>query len=234
MKKIESFKASAIAADLIKKYAFTEKDAPENYFNPDKKRAELLSATNALDSKIRKVDEQQPSFDEITQMATELLNKCKAEPEKTKYDKTKRQIYEDIVAELEPLLRDELVGKYFRFRSGAHKFTFFKVENVRVEIAISDQLYILIEGPGYKFTTDSSNNISGFPDYKHHQIECTDDLLIDGKDPHFNAWLDIVSPDEFRKSFMAAYKVVAKAVGISLDEPVLKPKQAHPQADQDE
>lgn len=38
MKKIEPFKASAMAAALIKKYAFTEKDADENYFNPDKKK----------------------------------------------------------------------------------------------------------------------------------------------------------------------------------------------------
>ena len=101
MKKIEPFKASERAAALIKKYALTKSDAPENYFNPDKKREELIQATNALDSKIRNVDERQPSFDEITQMAIELVNKCKAEPEKTKYDKTKQQIYEDIVLELD-------------------------------------------------------------------------------------------------------------------------------------
>ena len=218
MKKIEPFKASAMAAALIKKYAFTESDAPENYFNPDKKREELIQATNALDSKIRKVDERQPSFAEITQMAIELVNKCKAEPEKPKYDKTKQQIYEDIVLELEPLLRDELVGKYFRYKQGAHKFTFFKVETVRVEIAIYDRLEIFIQGPGYEFVTDCSNNISGFPDYKRPQIECTDALLIDGKDPHLGTWLDIISPDEFRERFMAAYKVVAKTVGISLDK----------------
>lgn len=222
-----------MAATLIRKYAFTESDAPENYFNPDKKREELLQATNALDTKIRKVDEQQPSFDEITQMATELLNKCKAEPEKPKYDKTKRQIYEDIVLELEPLLHDELVGKYFRYKQGAHKFTFFKVETVRVEIEIYDRLAMFIEGPGYEFTTDCTNNIFGFPDYKHTRIKCTDALLIDGKDPHFNAWLDIVSPDEFKERFMAAYKVVAKELGISLDDTVSKPNQAPPQADQD-
>ena len=219
MKKIEPFKASAMAATLIRKYAFTESDAPENYFNPDKKREELLHATNALDTKIRKVDERQPSFAEITQMAIELVNKCKAEPKKPKYDKTKRQIYEDIVLELEPLLRDELVGKHFRYKSGAHHFIFFKVETVRVEIAMYDRLEIVIQGPGYEFTTDCTNNISGFPVYKYPQIECTDALLIDGKDPHFNTWLDIVSPDEFRERFMAAYKVVAKELGISLDLP---------------
>ncbi len=226
MKKIEPFKVSAMAAALIKEYAFTKKDADENYFNPDKKRERLKDATEALYKKILNVSERQPSFDEITRMAIELVNKCKAEPEKPKYDKTKRQIYEDIVAELEPLLRDELVGKCFRYKRGAHNFTFFKVETVRVEIAIYDRLYILLEGPGYEFTLDSGNNISGFPDYKHLQIECTDALLIDGKDSHLRAWLDIISSDEFRESFMAAYKVVAKAVGVSLEDPVSKPKQA--------
>lgn len=219
MKKIEPFKASAMAATLLRKYAFTESDAPENYFNPDEKKEGLKDATNALYQKILKVDERHPSFDEITQMATELVNKCKAEPKQPKYDKTKRQIYEDIVAELGPLLRDELVGKYFRYKSGAHHFTFFKVETVRVEIAIYDRLEIFIQGPGYEFVTDCGNNISGFPDYKYPQIECTDALLIDGKDSHSNAWLDIISPDEFRERFMAAYRVVAKTVGISLDTP---------------
>ena len=208
-----------MAATLIRKYAFTESDAPENYFNPDEKKEGLKDATNALYQKILKVDERHPSFDEITQMATELVNKCKAEPKQPKYDKTKRQIYEDIVAELEPLLRDELVGKYFRYKVGAHKFAFFKVETIRVEIAIYDRLEIFIQGPGYEFVTDCGNNISGFPDYKYPQIECTDALLIDGKDSHSNAWLDIISPDEFRERFMAAYKVVAKTVGISLDTP---------------
>jgi hypothetical protein len=219
MKKIEPFKASAMAAALIKKYAFTKKDADENYFNPYKKKEGLKDVTSALYDKILRVDEQRPSFDEITQMAIELVNKCKAEPEKPKFDKTKRQIYEDIVAELEPLLRDELIGKYCRYKRGAHNFTFFKVDSIRVEIAIYDRLYILIEGPGYEFTLDSSNNISGFPDYKHNQIECTDVLLLDGKDSHFGAWLDIISPDEFRERFMAAYEVVARTIGISLDKP---------------
>lgn len=219
MKKIEPFKASATAAALIKKYAFTEKDADENYFNPDKKKEGLKNATDALYKKILNVSERQPSFDEITQMAIELVNKCKAEPEKPKYDKTKRQIYEDIVAELEPLLRDELIGKYCRYKRGAHDLTFFKVERVRVEIAIYDRLYILIEGPGYEYSIESGNSISGFPDYKHPQIECTDALLIDGKDTHSKAWLDILSPDAFRENFMAVYNVVAKAVGISLDTP---------------
>lgn len=219
MKRIEPFKASAMAAALIRKYMFTEKDADENYFNPDKKKEGLKDATNALYKKILNVSERQPSFDEITQMAIELVNKCKAEPEKLKYDKTKRQIYEDIVAELEPLLRDELVGKYFRYKRGARQFTFFKVETVRVEIAISDRLEIIIEGPGYEFTTEYGNNISGFPEYKRKQIECTDALLIDGKDSHLGAWLDIISPDEFRERFMASYKVVAEAVGVSLDPP---------------
>lgn len=231
MKKIAPFKASAMAAALIKKYAFTETDAPENYFNPQKKKEGLKDATNELYHKILKVDEQQPSFDEITEMAIELVNKCKAEPEKPKYDQTKRQIYDGIVAELEPLLRDELIGKYCRYKRGARNFTFFKVESVRVEIEIYDHLAILIEGPGYEFTLDSGNNISGLPNYKHHQIKCTNELLIDGKDPHLGAWLDIMSPNEFRERFMGAYKVVAKAVGISLDDTVLKPKQAHPQAD---
>lgn len=80
MKKIEPFKVSARAAALLKKYAFTEKDADENYFNPDKKKEELKDATNALYKKILNVSERQPSFDEITQMAIELVNKCKAEP----------------------------------------------------------------------------------------------------------------------------------------------------------
>jgi hypothetical protein len=225
MKKIEPFKASAMAAALLKKYAFTERDAEENYFNPDKKKEGLKDATDALYKKILNVSERQPSFDEITQMAIELVNKCKAEPEKPKYDKTKRQIYEDIVAELEPLLRDELVGKCFRYKRGAHNFTFFKVDTIKVEIAIYDRLYILIEGPGYEFTLDSSNNISGFPDYKRNQIECTDVLLLDGKDSHLGAWLDIISPDEFRERFIAAYEVVARTIGISIDDTVSKPKQ---------
>lgn len=231
MKKIEPFKASAMAAALIRKYAFTETDAPENYFNPDEKKEVLKDATDALYKKILTVDDQQPSFDEITEMAIELVNKCKAEPEKPKYDKTKRQIYEDIVAEIEPLLRDELIGKYCRYKRGAHDLSFFKVETVRVEIAIYDSLEIIIGGPGYEYSIDSGNNISCFPVYKHPQIKCTNALLIDGKDPHLGAWLDIISPNEFRERFMGAYKVVAKAVGISLDDTVLKPKQAHPQAD---
>lgn len=219
MKKIEPFKASAMAAALIKKYAFTKKDADENYFNPYKKKEGLKDVTSALYDKILRVDEQRPSFDEITQMAIELVNKCKAEPEKPKFDKTKRQIYEDIVAELEPLLRDELIGKYCRYKRGAHDLTFFKVEHVRVEIAIYDRLYILIEGPGYEYSIESGNSILGFPNYKHPQIECTDDLLIDGKDPHSKAWLDILSPDAFRENFMAVYNEVAKTIGISIDPP---------------
>jgi len=100
-----------------------------------------------------------------------------------------------------------------------HNFTFFKVETVRVEIAIYDRLYILIEGPGYEYSIESGNSILGFPDYKHTQIECTDALLIDGKDSHSKAWLDILSPDAFRENFMAVYNVVAEAVGVSLDPP---------------
>lgn len=208
-----------MAAELLRKYDDTFFDDQSKYFEPDAKRDSLRKDAENLMYRIARVNDKDPSFDEVVKMATELATKAKAEPEKPEHDKTKLQIYEEIVEELSPLLRDELNGKLVRIKHGAHDFTFMKIDEVTVEISMQHRLDINIAGPGFAFTTDQGNNLSGLPNFRTFNEECTNDMLMYGKDPHLNKWIDIVSEDCFRGSFTAIYETVAKNLGISLEPP---------------
>jgi hypothetical protein len=220
MKKQELFTASPQMTARLLRYKHTEDDDPSLYFNPDGKRERISKAIEELQGKLIRVRETNPSFDEVEHLAETIALQCRTPEAAPVFQKTKEQIYNEIVQELTPLVKEELIGKYLCYKSGAHEFAYFKCGRIDVRVGMYNRLEILAGGPGFAIdTAPVSSCFHGhvFPNFKDFFLGVKD-LLLTGKDEYSKKWLYVLSEAEYRKQFEKAVAGIAKNIGINQEE----------------
>jgi hypothetical protein len=220
MKKQELFTASPQMTARLLRYKHTEDDDPSLYFNPDGKRERISKAIEELQGKLIRVGETNPSFDEVEHLAEIIALQCRTPDTAPVFTQTKEQIYIEIVQELTPLVKEELIGKYLCYKSGAYEFAYFKCNRVDVRVGMYSRLEILAGGPGFVIdTTPVSSHFHGpvFPNFKEFLIG-VNDLLLTCKYEYMKKWLYVLSEAEYRKQFEKAVAGIAKNIGIVQEE----------------
>lgn len=208
-----------MAARLIR-YKQTEDDDPTRYYNPGGKRERIEKSIDELKEKLIRVGEDSPSFDEVEHLAETIAVQCRTPDSEPVFQQTKEQIYVEIVQELTPLVKEELIGKYLCYKSGAYEFAYFKCDRVDVRVGMYNKLEILAGGPGFAIdTTPVSSHFHGhaFPNFKEFLLGVKD-LLLTGKYEYMKKWLYVLSEAEYRKQFEKAMAGIAKNIGISQEE----------------
>lgn len=218
MKKRELLHISQEAVDLIRRYYQVEREDDSFYLNPDGKRTKLLASANELVKSIAQVNENNPSFDEVSRIASDLLVQVRA-PEGTPVHKeTKQQVFWSLVEQLHPLLISELAGKCLCLKTGAYDFDIIKVTEVETIVGLYDRLEIYIRGAGFTYTSNpQKSERSVFTDFKPISLQCTD-LLIDGRDRHDykDRWMYVISEEEMTEEFTKRMADLARLIGIDL------------------
>jgi hypothetical protein len=220
MKKQELFTASPEMASRLLRYKRTADDDPTLYYNPSGKRDRISKAIEELQGKIIRVDDDNPSFDTVEHLAETIALQCRTPDPAPVYQQTKEQIYVEIVQELTPLVKEELIGKYLCFKKGAYDFAYFKCNRVDVRVGMYNTLEILAGGPGFAIdTTPVSSHFHGhvFPNFKEFLLG-VNDLLLTGKYEYMKQWLYVLSEAEYRKQFEKAVAGIAKNIGINQEE----------------
>ena len=216
MKKQELFTASPQMAACLLRYKRTEDDDPSLYFNPNGKRERISKAIEELQGKLIRVDDDNPSFDDVEHIAESIALQCRTPDSAPVFQQTKEQIYVEIVQELTPLVKEALIGKCLCFKKGAYEFAYFKCDRVEVRVGMHNKLEILAGGPGFAIDTmPVSSNFHGhvFPNFKQFFLG-VNDLLLTGKYEYMKQWLYVLSEDEYRKQFEKAVAGIAKSIGI--------------------
>ena len=216
MKKQEQFVASAELAFQIRHYEETTKADSSLYLDPTAKRARLREASTALLNRVCRISESDPSFDEAEQMAKDIVAQFEAPEAAPAIPKTKEQIYDETVKQIQPLAEAELVGKNLCFKEGADKFTYFKVADVEARDGIYHRLTISVSGPGFEVKPAERTSLSrsyNFATFKSCYFDNAT-LLLTGKDPDQKQWLYVISDAEMKKQFDAAVRNIGVQVGI--------------------
>ena len=211
MKKQELFTAPPEIAARLLRYKHTEDDDPTLYYNPGGKRDSISKAIEELQGKLVRVDDDNPSFDEVERLAESIALQCRTPDSAPVFRQTKEQIYVEIVQELTPLVKKELIGKYLCLKTGPYEFSYFKCDRVEVRVGMYNRLEILAGGRG--FTTCEIV----FPQFKVFLLG-VNDLLLTGKNEYMKKWLYVLSEDEYRKQFEKAVAGIAKSIGINQEE----------------
>jgi len=217
-----------MAARLLR-YKHTEDDDPTLYYNPGGKRDRISKAIEELQGKLIRVDEDNPSFDDVEHLAETIALQCRTPDPAPVFQQTKEQIYIEIVQELTPLVKEEFIGKYLCYKSGAYEFAYFKCERVDVRVGMYNKLEILAGGPGFASdTAPVSSCFHGhvFPNFKDFFLGVKD-LLLTGKDEYRKKWLYVLSEAEYRKQFEKAVAGIAKNIGIINQEETEQEGQSH-------
>ena len=141
-----------MAARLLR-YKHTEDDDPTRYYNPGGKRDRISKAIDELKEKLIRIDDVNPSFDKVEHLAETIALQCRTPEAAPVFQKTKEQIYNEIVQELTPLVKEELIGKYLCYKSGAYEFAYFKCDRIDVRVGMYNKLEILAGGPGFAIDT---------------------------------------------------------------------------------
>ena len=220
MKKQELFTAPPEIAARLLRYKHTEDDDPTLYYNPGGKRDRISKAIEELQGKLIRVDDDNPSFDEVEHLAEAIAQQCRTPDSAPVFQLTKEQIYAEIVQELTPLVTEELIGKYLCHKSGAYEFTYFKCDRIDVRVGMYNRLEILAGGRGFTIdATPVSSSFRGqvFPTFKVSLLDVKD-LLLTGKYEYMKKWLYVLSEDEYRKQFEKAVAGIAKNIGIVQEE----------------
>ena len=207
-------------SSLLLRYKHTEDDDPSLYFNPGGKRERISNAIEELKGKLTRVEETNPSFDEVEQLAEDIALQCRTPDAAPVFQQTKEQIYAEIVQELAPLVKEELIGKYLCYKTGTYDFAYFKCERVDVRVGMYNRLEIQAGGPGFAVDTalvPSCFHGHVFPDFKDFFIGVKE-LLLTGKSDYTKTWLYVLSEAEYRKQFDKAVAGIAKNIGLTQEE----------------
>lgn len=214
MKKQKQFAISAQGAMLISKYSKTLADPDDLYVNPQLKRDNIRAAVQALENRVIQVSDSNPSFEEAAKMASDIAVQCMSSEAGPKYDQTKEQVYNSILAELQSLLETELLGKNICIKNGAYKFSYLKVNKVEARIWMHNQLQVWIFGPGMKVDLLYGDK---YPVFDRMSTNCID-VLVSGKTNNRygeKTWMYVLSDDEMKKQFETAFSDIASKVGMN-------------------
>ena len=217
MKKQELFNAAISSSALIRQYLATQDDDDSRYLNPNGKKDRISNAIEDLQAKLIRVSSDAPSFDEVEAIAESIARQCRAPDVEPAIQKTKEQIYREIVRELNPLISREMIGKKLCYKSGVHDFAYFNCTRVEVRVGMYNHLAIFAGGPGFAIDTGTpSSSYKGhvFPNFKDFGFNVTD-LVLTGKDKHMKTWLYVISDDEYKKQFDRAIAGISKTIGLA-------------------
>lgn len=221
MKKRQLFKISQEAGNLVRKYDETLRADISLYADPSGKRDRLRKAAENLLTRICRVDDLNPSFDEVSSLALEISGDCMAKDAEPAIPMTKAQVYDEIVGKLAPLLEAELLGKCICIKNGVSKFTYIRLDGVSTRKGMGDRLSVYASGWGFHLDTRE-------PCYDHRKLPVfgresanLEYMLLTGKDEckrqsndYSPEWLYVLSEDEFRKQFSDAVAEIAGALDI--------------------
>ena len=224
MKKCELFKISPEAAELVRKYDETYAADGSLYLNPYGKKEKLRKVAENLLSRICRIDDINPSFDEVSSMALEISGECMAKDAEPAIPMTKEQVYADIVGKLTPMLEAELMGKCICIKNGTWKFKYIRVDGVSVRVGFCQYLEVYVSGWGFSCDRqEPSYDRRKLPEFNRFGA-CLEHMLLTGKDEckrqsndYRPEWLYVLSDDEFRKQFEISVAGIAGALGISGD-----------------
>ena len=204
MKKRELFMISPEAGNLVRKYDETYEADISLYAEPSGKRDRLRKAAENLLARICRVDDSNPSFDEVCRLALDISGDCMAKDAEPAIPMTKAQVYDEIIEKLAPLLEAELLGKCICIKNGVSKFTYIRLDGVVTRKGMCDRLEVYVSGWGFHLDTRE-------PCYDHRKLpvfgrECAqlEHMLLTGKDEckrqsndYRPEWLYVLSEEEF-------------------------------------
>jgi hypothetical protein len=192
--KITAFVADAATrARLVKYQATSDCDDPSRYLDPFRKKNELLELVKELELAVRRIDESTPSTDPAAGIAAKISAVCARQDPEPEINKTRDQVYEEIVLALNENFTPSLAGKFLCLKEGAHDFTFIRVDKAEARVGIYKRLEMPVWGRGVKVKTQLNAGELPFPQFGRFSFSIQD-LLLTGKDEHNKKWLYSVDP----------------------------------------
>lgn len=192
-------KMTALVADAVTRARLNEYQAtitcndPTRYLDPFRKKEEMLELVKELELAIRRIDGETPSTDPAATLAAKISAVCARQDPEPEINKTREQVYEEIVLALNEDFTPSLVGKFLCLKEGAHDFTFVKVDKAEARVGIYKRLEMLVWGNGVKVNTQPITGELPFPHFGKFSFSIQD-LLLTGKDEHTKRWLYQVDP----------------------------------------
>ena len=221
MKKRELFKISPEAGNLVRKYDETWGADISLYADPSGKRTRLRKAAENLLNRICRVDDSNPSFDEVSSLALDIAGDCMAKDAEPAIPMTKAQVYDEILGKLAPLLEAELLGKCICIKNGVSKFKYIRIDGISTRKGMCDGLEV--HASGWGFHLDTREQCCGhvtLPAFGRKSANL-EHMLLTGKDEckresndYSPEWLYVLSEEEFRKQFTDAVAEIAGTLGI--------------------
>ena len=192
--KMTAFVADAVTRARLKEYQETNDcNDPSRYLNPFRKKDELLELVKELELAVRRIDESTPSTDPAAGIASKISAVCARQDPEPEINKTREQVYEEIVLALNENFTPSLAGKFLCLKEGAHDFTFIKVERAEARVGIYKRLEMPVWGRGVKVKTQLMTGELPFPQFGMFSFKIQD-LLLTGKCEHQKQWLYQVDP----------------------------------------
>lgn len=192
--KMTAFTADAVTrARLMEYQATSDCNDPSRYLDPFRKKDEMLELVKELELAVRRIDEATLSTDPAATLAAKISAVCARQDPEPEINKTREQVYKEIVLDLNENFMPSLAGKFLCLKEGAHDFTFVKVDKAEARVGIYKRLEMLVWGPGVKVKTQLNAGELPFPQFGKFSFSIQD-LLMTGKDEHNKKWLYQVDP----------------------------------------
>lgn len=192
--KMTALVADAVTRARLKEYQVTINcDDPSRYLDPFRKKDEMLELVKELELAVRRIDESTPSTDPAADIAAKISAVCSRQDPEPEINKTRDQVYQEIVLALNENFMPTLVGKFLCLKEGAHDFTFIKVDKAEARVGIYKGLEMLVWGNGVKVNTQPATGELPFPHFGKFSFRIQD-LIMTGKDEHNKRWLYSVDP----------------------------------------
>lgn len=192
--KMTALVADAATRARLKEYQETSDcDDPSRYLDPFRKKDELLELVKELELAVRRIDESTPSTDPAADIASKISAVCARQDPEPEINKTRDQVYEEIVLALNENFMPSLAGKFLCLKEGAHDFTFIKVDRAEARVGIYKRLEITVWGNGVKVNTQPATGELPFPHFGKFSFSIQN-LLLTGKCEHQKQWLYQVDP----------------------------------------
>lgn len=192
--KMTALVADAVTRDRLEEYQATIScNDPDRYLDPFRKKDEMLELVKELELAIRRIDEATPSTDPAATLASKISAVCARQDPEPEINKTRDQVYAEIVLALNENFMPSLAGKFLCLKEGAHDFTFIKVDKAEARVGIYRRLEMAVWGRGVKVKTQLMTGELPFPQFGRFSFSIQD-LLLTGKDEHNKRWLYQVDP----------------------------------------
>lgn len=192
--KMTAFVADAVTRARIKEYQETNDcNDPSRYLDPFRKKNEMLELVKDLELAIRRIDESTPSTDPAAGIAAKISAVCARQDPEPEINKTRDQVYAEIVLALNENFMPSLAGKFLCLKEGAHDFTFIRVDKAEARVGIYKRLEMPAWGRGVKVKTQLMTGELPFPQFGRFSFSIQD-LVTAGKDEHNKKWLYSVDP----------------------------------------